>query len=539
MSQSVAKILVDYWVNSGVTHIFFVPSIQVDPLCIAVAQNDALIGITATDELSAAYMAEGYSRITGLHTVVLSGGSCAASYVIPSANNSRLENLPVLYVTGSNASHIEYESTFQSVGYEGGRDSLLFETAIGHSVTATSSDYLLDAIISCEQQLRCYQPAHMMIPVNVQSESLGPDSGALIFDRLNQTVSPKDHLNNEPSCRHIAMYWEQSSHPLLILGERLNQLHDFSLLSKLIERLAAPVLTTFGGLGMVLDNNPYYLGHFGLGGSEIALNAISSPDHDLIIYIGASLGEREEINHKLNTQRSIRIDTLKHVSKDKNYIDEEIQVSSFDDTLNQLMTRCAPKKKFCSGLNMTEVRRMEKRPCIFTKTLNTLQSVLPDEAIVYVDAGIHRKLTAKYWRITSVRNFQSSPKQAPMGWAIAASIGGQLAQYDAPVICVTGDGCMRAKGNEIAVAAKYQIPIIFLVVNNGRYGSVASRLKTNQEIKEIGHLPRLNWVNYAKSLGASGALLESLTKVKETVIEAQQTSGPYVIDLYLPEDYSS
>ena len=59
-----------------------------------------------------------------------------------------------------------------------------------------------------------------------------------------------------------------------------------------------------------------------------------------------------------------------------------------------------------------------------------------------------------------------------MGSGIGSAIGSKLAEPDRPVVCITGDGCFFMHGMEILTAKEYNLPILFVVMNNARLGMV-------------------------------------------------------------------
>src|SRR5262249_54910871 len=59
-----------------------------------------------------------------------------------------------------------------------------------------------------------------------------------------------------------------------------------------------------------------------------------------------------------------------------------------------------------------------------------------------------------------------------MGWAIPAAVGVQCARPDRRVAVITGDGCMQMHGIEVQTAARYRLPIVYVVINNSALGNV-------------------------------------------------------------------
>ncbi len=124
-----------------------------------------------------------------------------------------------------------------------------------------------------------------------------------------------------------------------------------------------------------------------------------------------------------------------------------------------------------------------------------------------------------------------------MGWAIPAAIGGKLARPDLPVAVITGDGCMRMHGMEIATAARYRVPVLFVVSNNSSLGNVYLRAKKeNAGAAEMTPLPEVDWAAFGRVLGADGARVERPGDLAAAVQAATRASGPFVLDVVTQRD---
>jgi acetolactate synthase I/II/III large subunit len=135
-----------------------------------------------------------------------------------------------------------------------------------------------------------------------------------------------------------------------------------------------------------------------------------------------------------------------------------------------------------------------------------------------VDSGAHRAFAGHYWDAYEARTYISATNLGPMGWAIAAAAGVQCAQPRRRVAVITGDGCMQMNGIEVSTAARYKLPIIFVVMNNAALGNVWLRAHTIGPVPdELTKLPDHDWAAFAKALGCRG----------ETVHEPGDLAGAF------------
>lgn len=123
---------------------------------------------------------------------------------------------------------------------------------------------------------------------------------------------------------------------------------------------------------------------------------------------------------------------------------------------------------------------------------------------------------------------------ASMGWSIGAAVGTALAAPGNPVVCITGDGALLMSGQELTTAVQEKLPVIFVILNDAALGTV----KHGQQMagaELIGFdLPRIDFVAYAKAMGAQGYSIHSPQDMAELDIKALcKRAGPTVLDVHI------
>lgn len=123
---------------------------------------------------------------------------------------------------------------------------------------------------------------------------------------------------------------------------------------------------------------------------------------------------------------------------------------------------------------------------------------------------------------------------ASMGWAIGAAVGTAIAEPGNPVVCITGDGALLMSGQELNTAVQEKLPIVFVVLNDAAYGTV----KHGQQMasaEPIGfELPPVDFVTYARSMGAHAQRIESPAEMAALDIATIcRRTGPTVLDVHI------
>ena len=146
--------------------------------------------------------------------------------------------------------------------------------------------------------------------------------------------------------------------------------------------------------------------------------------------------------------------------------------------------------------------------------------------------------TAQYFKFKEPRTFLTSGGLGTMGYGLGASIGAKMGCPDKTVINVAGDGCFRMNMNEIATAARYQIPVIEVVINNHVLGMV--RQWQNLFYEERYSYTTLNdgadFVKVAEALGAEGRRVTTIEEFEEAFNYARKINRPFLIDCMIDMD---
>jgi acetolactate synthase-1/2/3 large subunit len=133
------------------------------------------------------------------------------------------------------------------------------------------------------------------------------------------------------------------------------------------------------------------------------------------------------------------------------------------------------------------------------------------------------------------RTFLYPTGSASLGYAVPAAIGAKVARPDRAVLAVAGDGGFMYSVNELATAVKYRLPIVFLVLNDGRFGAI----KWLQEVifKRWGEavLTNPDFVALARAFGAHAERVEAGT-LAPAIQRGLRADGPTVVELPIAID---
>jgi benzoylformate decarboxylase len=126
-----------------------------------------------------------------------------------------------------------------------------------------------------------------------------------------------------------------------------------------------------------------------------------------------------------------------------------------------------------------------------------------------------------------------------LGWGIGAAIGVRLGRPDRPVVAVLGDGCAMFGIQGLWSAARYGVPVTFVVMNNGEYRTLKDTLDTNgSRSTALGRYvgldlapPALDWSAAARLFGIASVRVEQPDELREVVAGARRLDAPLLVEV--------
>jgi benzoylformate decarboxylase len=167
----------------------------------------------------------------------------------------------------------------------------------------------------------------------------------------------------------------------------------------------------------------------------------------------------------------------------------------------------------------------------------TIAEALPPDAVLVDEAITIGVLLRPLLRLDRPDSFVHTAGGG-LGWGIGAAVGSRLGAPDRPVVAVLGDGCAMFGLQGLWSAARYRVPVTFLVMNNGEYRTLKETLAESGSPGPHPGLdlalpgaPRLDWRHAARFFGVPGRRVESSEDLREVVAGAGALDGPLLVDV--------
>lgn len=548
--------------DEKITHVFLVPGGLIDPFLPALSSTSGLTPIVAAHEGGAACMADGYARASGRFGACMAIGGPGITNMVTGLAAARTDGSPVVVVSGQVPTDWEGRGGFQDSSPGAWNDLAVLQSL-------TVSNLIVENIHLVNHHLRAtltrmlagaQGPAHISFPIDIQKGEVQTP-----WQPLDTFFSPPRCVDPEGVARILEVLapsagTEAPQKIIILVGAGVEKSGAGDSLRKFAEEFSLPVATTLRAKGVFPEDHPLSLGVFGYAGHRPAIEAILSDEVEVLLVLGSGLNQRDTLywDRKMLPRRA-----LIHVDLDPTVLGRTWQtevpvVSDCGEVLASLLQ--APRERLAGLQDSVPARRAwldsiralgprlydvdspvsEAVPLHPARVVTAMRRVFPRDAVLVVDSGAHRAFCGHYWEAFEPRTYISATNLGPMGWGIPAAIGAKVARPGRPLAVVTGDGCMLMHGLEIQTAARYKIPVIFVVINNGALGNVWLRaVKEGPGPAALTELPMHNWAAVARGLGLAAATVRTPDELEPAFRQALETRGPFLVDVRCQKEFTT
>ncbi len=541
-------------IKERIDHIFMVPGGLIDPFLQALSREKNIKPIVAAQEGGAAYMADGYARASQLFGVVLCIGGPGLTNTVTAIATALTDGSPVLLLSGEAATYMEGRGMFQDASCQTLNDVDILKGLTNYSSSIDNPKNLSHLFYKAILHLMAipHGPVHLSIPQDCQVATIDAD-----YVPINSSLRDTKFLSIENAQKTLSCFVDSEPMRIVILvGAGIEHSDSSKTLLEFAQKWHIPVATTLRAKGVFPEDHLLSLGVFGYAGTLQSKKAILDEPLDLLIVLGSGLNERDTMHWtlKINQKKTICVNSnIKAMEPclESNFVvgdvgaylewlssNKELQ-QSLDLTVNArkswvLEIKKSPRWQDPQNCHSTAI------PIHPARVVSEFRAVFPRDGIIVIDSGAHRAFAGHYWESYEPLTYISATNLGPMGWAIPAAIGIQCAQPDKKVAVITGDGCMHMQGIEIATAARYHLPIVYVIINNAALGNVWLRAHKLGPLPDaLTILPDINWKDFAKSLGCDGITVMHPDELSNAFKKALNNPGPTVIDVKCDKHFNT
>ncbi|OGP95552.1 MAG: hypothetical protein A2157_16475 [Deltaproteobacteria bacterium RBG_16_47_11] len=555
MKIKAADLLIKYLEQEGVEYVFEVPGGVLEPINNALYESKKITPILAKHEEGAAFMACGYAQVSGKLGVCMGTTGPGCTNLMTGVASAYGDSTPVLVLTGQVSTSTFGKGALQESSSEGIDAVAMFKPLTKYSAMVFKASMVPEMIRRALRHAFSGRPGpvHLNLPRDVMGGEIDLDL------RKAETYRGCCQPFDRESIKRASAYLLKAERPAMLLGNG-TLLSDAAEEAKAIaEMLNIPVATTPKAKSVFPSDHPLSIGPFGLASSLLAEKYLTG-GVDVFLTVGTRFTEwstQAWDKRLLPTKALLQID-IDPYEIGKNYPVTVGLVGDAKAILTEIYYEMKRQIKevadFKPNLSMAEFNKFKGESPIYLdeekmysnsnpikpqRLMKDLRESLPRNTIVFVDAGNSYTWGIHYFPVYLPRTYIMGIGFASMGYATAAAVGGKFAAPDKPVVAIVGDGAFLMNGMEIATAVNYNLPVIWVILNDAQLGMVyhGQKMASNAHVV-VSTFKKVDFCKVAEGLGARGIRIEKPGEINPELMDEILSSGrPTVLDVAIdPEE---
>ncbi len=512
-----ADVVVAELFRHGVRVIFGMPGSHTTALYDAIHRHGGIRTILVRNEQAGAFMADGFARVTGEPGVICTTAGPGATNALTGIAEAWADSVPVLLLTGQ----VNHDRLHEECGNYHEIDLGAILRPCVKFVTTTMSHRAIPAAVAGAFAALTQgrpRPAALVLPQDLMAMPVTTSIPPLApLPAVCCTVAAA-------TLDEAAKLLAEAQRPLIVAGGGAVWSGAASTIRALAQKLGCPVVTSLNGKGILDEREPLSLGHARSPRGQVAWNQA-----DLVLALGCRF---TEVMTKFRTFQTpaklIQVD-LDATQLGMNYPATLGIVGDVRDLVEGVNNRIEKPRSDWSAI-WPEARAA--RPAKPEWLIDTLRANLPDDAVVFTDASEMAYRMHTDFPACAPRTFFYPSNFIALGWGFPAALGAAVALPGRVVVSFSGDGGFVMTCQELATAARYQLPVVIIVHNDRTYGAIKHLQRIKHESRY--HDTELNnpdFVQLAAAFGVAATRAADAPSFAAALREAIARKGPTLIEV--------
>ncbi|MGC3938764.1 thiamine pyrophosphate-binding protein [Roseobacter sp. EG26] len=505
--------------------------------------NHGITHVLTRDERSAAYMADGYSRVTGRPGVCEGPSGGGATYILPGLIEASESSYAVLGLTTdiSVGTYGKYPLT------EVDQEALMRPVTKWNTVIKQAA-HVPRMVRMAFRAMTTGRPgaAHLGLPYDIQYDPVDPDD--IWADPMHQSY-PAYPTAAAPGAVEAAIDAILSANsPVIVCGGGVVIAGAMEELDRLATRLDIPVVTSISGQGSLAETHACAVGVVGSnGGTDETWEAMA--EADLVVFMGCRAGSTTTARWEAPRpgSRIIHFDSDPMVIG-ANYRTEVGVVADLRLALaeaNSLLdARGQGHATFGGAAAAAEIKRRkfaafhklaasDETPIRPERVIDTLQKLLPADATVVSDPGTSCPYFSAYYQLPQAgRHFITNRAHGALGYAMSAALGAWFGRPGSKVLALMGDGSFGFTCGELETICRARANITYVVFSNSAFGWIKASQKDDKGARYHNvDFTRVDQAAVAAAYGVISWKVEAPQDLEAVMRRAIAHEGPSLVDV--------
>ena len=534
MQLTGSEIIIECLKEQGVDTVFGYPGGTILNVYDALYKHsDEIHHVLTSHEQGASHAADGYARATGKVGVCMATSGPGATNLVTGIATAHMDSIPMVAITANVATGLLGRDSFQEVDIAG-----VVMPITKYSMIVKDIHDLAPAIRRAFTIAQSGRPGPVLVDVT-------KDVTAAVTEYTYQEptpIAPYTAEMLESDLDQAAKLISEAEKPFIFVGGGAITSGAAEELRKFAHTINLPVTDSLMGKGAFSGEDELYTGMLGMHGTKTSNLGVTKCD--LLITVGARFSDRVTGNTAKFAQNAkiIQID-VDAAEINKNIKVDCSIIGDVKEVLKELNKKIHPKNH---DAWVKEVEDMKaKYPLKYNQegltgpyVIEELYRVTKGDAIVVTDVGQHQMWAAQYYKYKEPRTLITSGGLGTMGYGLGAAIGAKFGRPDKVVVNIAGDGCFRMNMNEVATAARNNLPLIEIVINNHVLGMVRQWQTLFYDHRYSSTIldDKVDFVKFAESMGAVGIRVTKKEEVGPAIEKAIALNTTVVLDCQIDCD---
>ena len=534
MELTGAQILVECLKEQGVDTVFGYPGGAIlnvyDELY---KHSDEIRHILTSHEQGASHAADGYARATGKVGVCLATSGPGATNLVTGIATAYMDSVPMVAITCNVGKGLLGRDSFQEVDISG-----ITMPITKHNFIIKDAEALAPALRKAFDIARSGRPGPVLVDINKNATA---DKTDYEYKKPEEPKRVTDTIKDEDIEKALEMIRE-AERPFIFVGGGSVISGASEMVNIFAHKVNAPVCDSLMGKGAFNGTDPLYTGMLGMHGTKASNFGVAHCD--LLITLGARFSDRVtgDTSRFAKKAKILQID-IDPAEINKNVLVSGSVIGDVKSVLEVLNAKLPDMKhdawvEEVEALKNKYLLKFDDDRLTGPYVVEELYRVTKGDAIITTEVGQNQMWAAQYYKYKGPRTFLTSGGLGTMGYGLGAGIGAKIGCPEKTVVNVAGDGCFRMNMNEIATAARYQVPIIELVLNNHVLGMVRQwqTLYYGQRYSATVLNDQVDFVKLAEAMGAVGMRVTKKEEVAPALEKAIAMGRPVVLECVIDSD---
>ena len=534
MQLTGSEIIIECLKEQGVDTVFGYPGGTILNVYDALYKHsDEIHHVLTSHEQGASHAADGYARATGKVGVCMATSGPGATNLVTGIATAHMDSIPMVAITANVATGLLGRDSFQEVDIAG-----VVMPITKYSMIVKDIHDLAPAIRRAFTIAQSGRPGPVLVDVT-------KDVTAAVTEYTYQEptpIAPYTAEMLESDLDQAAKLISEAEKPFIFVGGGAITSGAAEELRKFAHTINSPVTDSLMGKGAFSGEDELYTGMLGMHGTKTSNLGVTKCD--LLITVGARFSDRVTGNTAKFAQNAkiIQID-VDAAEINKNIKVDCSIIGDVKEVLKELNKKIHPKNH---DAWVKEVEDMKaKYPLKYNQegltgpyVIEELYRVTKGDAIVVTDVGQHQMWAAQYYKYKEPRTLITSGGLGTMGYGLGAAIGAKFGRPDKVVVNIAGDGCFRMNMNEVATAARNNLPLVEIVINNHVLGMVRQWQTLFYDHRYSSTIldDKVDFVKFAESMGAVGIRVTKKEEVGPAIEKAIALNTTVVLDCQIDCD---